>query len=258
LFSDNSPATIGRSEKMSKSKKNVVDPEEIISTYGADTARLFMLSDSPPERDLDWTDTGIEGAWRYTQRLHRLVLDCHPERSEGSSLAETKKDPSASPQDDSMGLRRIMHKTIKAVTENLETFRFNSAVARLRELSNAIEAFKGDAKTRGAAVETLLILLNPLMPHIAEELWQKLGHKKMLVETAWPKFDAALVIDEEVTIAVQINGKMRGTIQMPRDSAEDKVKQNVLAQDFVQKALEGKVANKIIVVPNRIVNVLAG
>ncbi len=250
--SDNSPVTIGRSEKMSKSKRNVVDPEDIISAYGADCARLFMLSDSPPERDLDWTDTGIAGAWRYINRLWALTHDI---KSRGLNGA-VGGDLSASAAE----LRRTTHKTIKGVTGDLAQFHFNKAVARLRELSNAIAEFKpektGDNWALREAIESLLQMFNPMIPHVTEELWAALGHQSLLVQNPWPVADENLTVDENVTIAVQINGKMRGTIQMPRDSAEDAVRSNVLSQSFVAKALEGKTANKVIVVPNRIVNVL--
>ncbi len=270
-LSDNSPVALGRSEKMSKSKRNVVDPESIISAYGADCARLFMLSDSPPERDLDWSATGIEGAWRYVNRLWRLVMENNNPllpwgegRDEGGSAKKTssgdKPSPNPLPEGEGENLRRQTHKTIKAVGEGLSQFHFNKAVALLRELSNAIESFSPesdeDKKTRRDAIESLLKMFHPMMPHITEELWQQLGHKNLLAQESWPQFDPALTVDDQVTIAVQINGKMRGTIQMPRDAAKDAVESAVLSQDFVTKALEGKAANKIIVVPNRIVNVL--
>ncbi len=245
-LSDDSPVALGRSEKMSKSKRNVVDPESIISAYGADCARLFMLSDSPPERDLDWSATGIEGAWRYVNRLWRLVMENNNPQGKGEISAQE--------------LKRQTHKTIKAVGEGLSQFHFNKAVALLRELSNAIESFAPesdeDKKIKQDAIESLLKMFHPMMPHITEELWQQMGHKNLLAQESWPQFDPALTVDDQVTIAVQINGKMRGTIQMPRDAAKDAVESTVLSQDFVMKALEGKAANKIIIVPNRIVNVL--
>ncbi len=251
---DGGTVTVGRSEKMSKSKRNVVDPENIIGAYGADCARLFMLSDSPPERDLDWTDTGIEGAWRYINRLWRLVSEGHGELPAANTKAPAKFSDTA------LELRNKTHKTIKGVSGDLNQFHFNKAVARLRELSNAIEDFKGtdtgDVWAKREAVETLVQMFNPMIPHITEELWRTLGHSNLLFQHPWPKADPKLATDENVTIAVQINGKMRGTIQMPRDSAEDAVRSTVLAESFVTKALEGKTANKIIVVPNRIVNVL--
>jgi leucyl-tRNA synthetase len=241
---DGTPVTIGRSEKMSKSKRNVVDPELIIDAYGADCARLFMLSDSPPERDLDWTDTGIDGAWRYLNRLHRLALEW------GQGTAEPANAVAA------QSLLVKTHKTIAGVTADLGQFHFNKAVARLRELSNAIEDYKTADRAARFAIENLLILFNPMIPHLTEELWQALGHPQPILQQAWPKHDPALVVDDTVTIAVQINGKMRGTIQMPRDADKIALESAVLAEDFVQKAMAGAAANKIIVVPNRLVNVL--
>jgi leucyl-tRNA synthetase len=241
---DGTKVTIGRSEKMSKSKRNVVDPEGIIGAYGADCARLFMLSDSPPERDLDWTDTGIDGAWRYLHRLHRLALEL------GQGMAEPANAAAAH------SLTVKTHKTIAGVTADLAQFHFNKAVARLRELSNAVEDYgQADIAAR-FAIENLLILFNPMIPHLTEELWQALGHPQPILQQAWPRHDPALVVDDTVTIAVQINGKMRGTIQMPRDCDKTALESAVLAEDFVQKAMAGAAANKIIVVPNRIVNVL--
>lgn len=241
---DGTPVTVGRSEKMSKSKRNVVDPELIIDAYGADCARLFMLSDSPPERDLDWTDTGIDGAWRYINRLHRLALEF------GKGTGEPV-NPTAAQR-----LTVKTHKTIAGVTADLAQFHFNKAVARLRELSNAIEDYKTADRAARSAVENLLILFNPMIPHVTEELWQMLGHAQPLVQAVWPTHDPALVIDDTVTIAVQVNGKMRGTILMPRDADKIALESAVLAEDFVQKAMAGQAANKIIVVPNRLVNVL--
>ena len=253
-ISDNSAVTVGRSEKMSKSKRNVVDPEEIIGTYGADCARLFMLSDSPPERDLDWTSTGIEGAWRYINRLYRLVMECSGKFSKIGAAKPGEFCEAA------IKLRKATHKAIDGVSSDLNDFHFNKAVARLRELTNAIAEFTPSHDHDGwvlrEAVESLLQMLNPMMPHITEQLWADIGHNELLVRQPWPIADKSLAVDDTVTIAVQINGKMRGTIQMPRNAAEDALRHAVLAEPFVAKAIEGKTANKIIIVPNRIVNVL--
>lgn len=246
--------TRGRSEKMSKSKRNVVDPEEIIETYGADTARLFMLSDSPPDRDLDWTDSGVEGAWRYVNRLWRLVSEPPFE------LADLGADRPARIEGQAADVERLVHRTVVAVTDDLERFHFNKAVARIRELSNAVEAMKNDES--GApwvlrfASETLTILVGPLMPHLAEEIWQSLGHKTLIADTAWPKADQAMLVDENVTVAVQVNGKLRGTLDIAKDADKETIEQAALALDGVQSFIEGKDVRKIIVVPNKIVNVV--
>jgi leucyl-tRNA synthetase len=250
-LADGQPVVIGRSEKMSKSKKNVVDPAEIIETYGADTARWFMLSDSPPERDLDWTEAGIEGAWRFMQRLWRLVEEMLPDLPPPGRAAKGEDEAS-------LALRRAAHKTIVGVTEDIERFRFNRAVARLYEFANSIEALAADAgaAARREALEIMSRLLSPMMPHLAEELWHRLGHQTLLAEMAWPEADAALTRDDAVTIAVQVNGKLRATISLPRDSARETAEQAALADDHVQRAMAGKAVRRVIVVPNRIVNVV--
>ncbi len=232
------PVAVGRSEKMSKSKKNTVDPRRMMESYGADAARLFMLSDSPPERDLEWTDAGIEGAWRYLNRLWKLV--------------QSAKESSAPDSDD---IRKLTHKTIAAVTDDIEKFHFNKAIARIRELTNALE--KAPAGSVRAGVEVALHLLQPFLPHIAEECWQSLGHTDMLIQRPWPKADPALLVDDAVTIAVQVNGKLRATIELAKDMDRALVEETVLALPALKDALADKKVNKVIVVPNRIVNVVA-
>jgi leucyl-tRNA synthetase len=250
---DRQRVEVGRSEKMSKSKKNVVDPTEIIESYGADTARWFMLSDSPPERDLEWTEAGVEGAWRFCQRLWRMTtgsLAVLPPR--GSVVASD--NPAA------LQLRRVTHKTIAGVTDDIEKFRFNRAVARLYEFANAFDETKGSDRDLGAArreaLETMARLMAPMMPHLAEELWQRMGHDALLADLAWPSADPALVVDEAVTVAVQVNGKLRATLTLPRDIANDEAERAALADQHVQRAMAGKSARKVIVVPNRIINVV--
>jgi leucyl-tRNA synthetase len=244
------PATIGPSEKMSKSKKNVVAPEAIIDSYGADTIRWFMLSDTPPERDIEWTDAGAEGCWRFVQRIHRLVTETEnlPPPSTKIETAECA----------ALELRRASHRAMAAVTEDLSALRFNRAVARIYELANAIGA--ADANVPGSvrreALETLVLLIGPMMPHLAETAWQALGHDTLVAQTPWPKADAALVQSDSVTIAVQINGKLRGTIDVPRDANEDTVREAAFALDSVARALDGKAPRRVIVVPGRIVNIV--
>ena len=249
-----SDAIQGRSEKMSKSKKNVVDPERIIDSYGADTARLFMLSDSPPDRDLDWTDAGIEGAWRYVGRVWRLVAESLDRLSAIGAAVPATIDG------DALAVRAQAHKTIDAVTRDLDGFHFNKAVARIRELTNALEDFNADDGAsnwvRREAYETVAKLINPMLPHLAEELWQALGHDRLIADVAWPEADGALLIDDTVTVAVQVNGKMRGTIDVAKDCPGDVAQAAALALDTVQAAMQGKEPRKVIVVPNRIVNVV--
>ena len=249
------PIVIGRLEKMSKSKKNVVGLDTIVDTYGADTARLYLLSDSPPERDLEWTDTGIEGIWRYVNRLWRMVSEPTVELAAmGASMPAT-----VPPALDA--LRRATHKTIAAVTDDIDKFRFNRAVARIRELSNALEAVTPEAPDAGIVLreglETVTRLLGPMMPHLAEEMWQELGHATMLADEPWPVADPMLALDEQVTIAVQVNGKLRATLDFPRDAASNEVEEAALALPQVTRLLEGRPPRKVVVVPNRIVSVVA-
>jgi leucyl-tRNA synthetase len=250
----NAPVTVGRTEKMSKSKKNVIDPGLIIDTYGADTARWFMLSDSPPERDLEWSESGVEGAWRFTQRLWRLVSE-----PRGPIAAKAAPKPAEWPET-AQELRRELHKTIAALTQDLEQFHFNKAVARIHEFANLLEAAKGDdaatAWARREALESLAKLIGPMVPHLAEEIWQALGHDGLLLEQPWPVADADLARDETVTIAVQVSGKLRATIEVARDMAQPELEKLALANDNVVRAIDGKAVRKVIVVPNRIVNVV--
>jgi leucyl-tRNA synthetase len=245
--------TVGRMEKMSKSKKNVVGLEAIVEEYGADTARLYLLSDSPPERDLEWTDAGIEGAWRYLNRLHRLVTEPPvPLAPKGAAMPET-----LAPAADKA--RRATHRAVAAVTDHIEKFRFNSAVARIRELTNLLEEMSdgpGAGVVMREGLEVAVRLIGPMMPHLAEELWQALGHDRLLAQESWPEADPVLILEDSVTIAVQVNGKLRATIELPRDSAEAEAEAAALAQPPVQRAIDGKTPRKIIVVPNRIVNVV--
>jgi leucyl-tRNA synthetase len=249
------PVVAGRLEKMSKSRKNVVGLDDIVNTYGADTARLYLLSDSPPARDLEWTDTGIEGIWRYVNRLWRLV-------SEPAVLLPPAGTPIPAGLPPSLAaIRRATHKTIATVTDDIDKFRFNRAVARVRELSNALEGVTDGSDAAGAVMreglETVTRLLGPMMPHLAEEMWKHLGHDDMLADVPWPQADAELARDEQVTIAVQVNGKLRATLDLPRDAAANEVEEAALALPQVTRLLDGKAPRKVVVVPNRIVSVVA-
>ena len=249
------PVVAGRLEKMSKSKKNVVGLDTIVETYGADTARLYLLSDSPPERDLEWTDTGIEGIWRYVNRLWRMVSEPAVEMPPAGTAIPTALPPALD------AIRRATHKTIAAVTDDIDKFRFNRAVARVRELSNALEGIDTTDAASGAVLreglETVTRLLGPMMPHLAEEMWQHLGHSETLVDVPWPQADAELTRDEQVTIAVQVNGKLRATLDFRRDAAANEVEEAALALPQVTRLLDGKAPRKVVVVPNRIVSVVA-
>lgn len=247
---------IGSIEKMSKSKKNTIDPTDIISEYGADTARFFMLSDSPPDRDVEWTEAGVEGAWRFTQRLWRAVTQNSAAMCAAGSAAPNEFSDAAA------ALRKETHKVIQGVTEGIESFRFNSAVARLYELVNTLSGFKpngdaaGDAFALREAGEALIKLAAPMIPHLAEEAWASLGNDSLVVNEAWPQADPTLLVEESVTLAVQVNGKRRDELTVARDADQPTIENAALALDKVQKALDGKQVRKIIVVPGRIVNIV--
>jgi leucyl-tRNA synthetase len=248
------PVTVGRREVMSKSKKNVVAPARIIDEYGADTARLFMLSDSPPERDLEWSEAGVDGAFRFINKLWRDVTEPDAPFAPKGAPRPASLSPAAD------AALRAVHKAIAAVSENLEGFRFNVAVAQIRTLANTLDDL--DPKAPGAdwvrreGYETLVKLVGPMIPHAAEAMWAELGHAEMLCLQPWPKADPALLVDESVTVAVQVNGKLRGTIEIARDAAEQAAKDAALAVPNVQVAMAGKQPRKIVVVPNKIVNIV--
>ena len=237
---------------MSKSKRNVVDPETIVDSYGADTARLFMLSDSPPERDMEWTESGVEGASRFLKRVWRLAHD--------DSLAAKGTQIPSTLGDSVLASLRIAHKSILAISADIENFRFNRAVAQLHMLTNAITDIKmeepGASAAKRFAIETLAQLLSPLTPHLAEEMWHTLGHKTLLAQSSWPEADAEFARDDEIEIGVQVNGKLRDTIKLVRDCPNDVAESLALASTSVQRYLDGKSPKKIIIVQNRIINVV--
>jgi leucyl-tRNA synthetase len=229
----------GRTEKMSKSKRNTVDPEPIVERFGADAVRWFMLSDSPPDRDLEWSDEGINGAWRFVQRLWRLTGE---EGKEGGAEDEL--------------LRRKLHQTIAAVGANIEALAFNKAVANIYELANAIERAPAGPDRR-KAVEILLRLVAPMVPHLAEEAWAAAGRTGLIADAAWPQADPALLLEDEVTIAVQVNGKLRDTLTARKGADRAALEQLALSSEKVGRILEGKAPRKVIVVPDRLVNIVA-
>ena len=247
---------IGSIEKMSKSKKNVIDPDDIIGSYGADTARWFMLSDSPPERDFIWTEAGVEGAHRFVQRVWRLISETAP--------LVAGVEPAPARQGEAASLSRSVHKSVKAVGEEIERLGFNKALARLYELVNVLSPFaagaaRADDAGRAAlreGLESLAKMIAPMMPHLAEECWAALGGEGLAANQPWPQFDPALTVDDEVVLPVQVNGKKRGDLTIARNADQSAVEAAALSLDFVRAALDGKPPRKVIVVPQRIVNVV--
>ncbi|MGZ8284957.1 MAG: leucine--tRNA ligase [Allosphingosinicella sp.] len=239
------PVTRGRVEKMSKSKRNTVDPEPIVDQYGADAVRWFMLSDSPPERDLEWSEAGIQGSWRFVQRIWRLAAE-EADRGSSTWLGDG----------DDLALDRKVHRTIAAVGANIEALAFNKAVANLYELTNALEKAPA-SPSRSKAVEALIRLAAPMVPHLAEEAWAAMGQGGLIAQAEWPAADPALLVEEEVTIAVQVNGKLRDTLTAPKGAAKEMLEEMALASEKVVRILEGKPPRKVIVVPDRLVNVVA-
>jgi leucyl-tRNA synthetase len=250
---------IGPIEKMSKSKKNVVDPDDIIASYGADTARWFMLSDSPPERDVIWTEAGVEGAHRFVRRVWRLI-------SEAAEVLKTA-EPAAASEGEALQVSKAAHKTVKAVGEDIEKLAFNKAVARLYELVNILsgplqkiaagEADKAMIAACREATNMLIAMIAPMMPHLAEECWKALNGKDLIAHQPWPTYDEALIVENDVTLPVQINGKKRGDLTIARDADQLAVEKAALALDFVRAALNGNPPKKVIIVPQRIINVVA-
>ncbi|MGB7888664.1 MAG: leucine--tRNA ligase [Xanthobacteraceae bacterium] len=271
LLSTGEPVEIGAIEKMSKSKRNTVDPDEIIGDYGADVARWFMLSDSPPDRDVEWTERGVQGASRFAQRLWRLV-------GEAGDIAKTA--PETRPVQFSAaaaGLRKATHTALAKVSDDIEKLHFNVCVAAIYEFANKLNEIIGDigsdlgvepGSKEGAvstpdfrwamreAADVLVQLFAPMMPHLAEECWAALGHKGLVAEAAWPKAERELLIETTITLPVQVNGKKRAEATVERDASNAEIEAAVLALDEVKKALEGKAPKKVIVVPKRIVNVV--
>ena len=241
---DGAPVTVGGSVKMSKSKKNVIDPDDIIDQYGADTARWFVMSDSPPERDLQWSNAGVEGAWKHLQRVWRIAMEIDEMDDSGGDLG------------DSVDLERDVHRCIDAVTKGIEGFSFNKSVAALYTLTNALAKSTAPKSARRAAMLDLVVMMNPFTPHLAEEIWQKLGGKGLIVRADWPVLNPNLLQETNVIIPIQVNGKRRAEISVSAEADKTEVEALALAQDGVIRAIDGKPIKKLIVVPGRVVNVV--
>ena len=259
---------IGAIEKMSKSKRNTVDPDEIIETFGADVARWFMLSDSPPDRDVEWTERGVQGAWRFAQRLWRLVGEAAAIAQSAPAGRPTSFSPAA------MGLRKAAHRALARVSDDIEKLHFNVCVAAIYEFANTLNNVIGDMGSETGsdegnatapdlrwamreAVNILVQLFAPMMPHLAEECWAALGHDTLVAQAAWPQIEHELLIENTVTLPVQVNGRKRAEVTVARDAGKAEIEAAVLAHDAVKVALDGKVPKRVIIVPGRIVNVVA-
>jgi leucyl-tRNA synthetase len=256
------PIEIGSIEKMSKSKRNTVDPDDIIAAYGADTARWFMLSDSPPERDVIWSEEGVQGAYRFVQRLWRLVNEVVEVVAAPQADAESTLGP------ESLLLRKATHRALAGVEDDIERLRFNRCVAQIYELANALQAALAGAHEADSvpadmgfalreAADVLVQLVAPMMPHLAETCWEQLGHGDLVAETPWPEADRSLLVEDEITLPVQVNGKRRADITIARDADRAAIEAAVLSLDAVRRAVGDAPVKKIIVVPQRIVNVVA-
>jgi leucyl-tRNA synthetase len=245
---------------MSKSKRNTVDPDDIIADYGADTARLFMLSDSPPDRDVIWSEEGVQGAARFVQQLWRLVGEiANMAGPQGSSLAEVQDEKA-------LEIRRIAHGHLSRTQDHIERLRFNTAIAEIRKMANALSSAVGAIESETIsdelalayreAGEFLVAAFAPMMPHLAEECWARLGQTDLLSNAPWPSVDATLARDDMITIPVQVNGKKRSELIVSREIDAASLEKAALELEAVQKALEGRMVRKVIVVPQRIVNVV--
>jgi leucyl-tRNA synthetase len=263
------PVEVGRTEKMSKSKKNVVDPDELLVQYGADTIRLFSLFAAPPEKDLEWSDDGVQGAFRFLNRIWRLV----EEQAERLRAVRGKRWSAGAPEDTVRALRRATHQTIAKVTRDLEdAFHFNTAIAALMELQGALVRFAeqlptadsgdGDPSDRplalAEAVRALVVMLAPFAPHLAEELWQMLGAGGSVFEQVWPTADGSLAAEEVLEIVVQVNGKVRGRLQVPRGTSEAALQTLALSERRVRQWIEGRTVRKVVVVPDKLLNIVLG
>jgi len=250
---------VGKTEKMSKSLKNVVDPDYLIREYGADTVRVFCLFAAPPEKDLEWSDQGVEGSFRFISRIWRIVADY------GDDIRNVAPfDGKAELEDALKTLRRKTHQTIKKVTRDIEDrFHFNTAISAVMELLNALYALERPAQDNAVAlgvvreaIETILLLMAPLIPHVAEEMWSLLGRRENLADMPWPKFDSSAASEEEITIVIQVNGKVRSRISVSVDEDEEQVKAMALADEKTAKFIAGKKVLKQFYVPKRLVNIV--
>jgi len=241
--------TKGDVVKMSKSKKNVVDPNDIIKGFGADVARWFVLSDSPPERDVEWTEDGVMGAWRFSKKVWNVVM------------ATSAKGGPMSVADDADGaaleLRKFAHRALEKITAGIEAFRFNTSVAQIYELTNALTKYKGQDAARLEALGILIRSIAPFMPHLAEECWAEIGGEGLVYHAPWPELDKAMLVDDTITLPVQVNGKRRSELNVAKDMPKDEIEKLALADEAVKRSIGDGTIRKVIIVPGRIVNIVA-
>ena len=235
--------------KMSKSKKNTVDPEAIIKGYGADVARWFVLSDSPPERDVEWTDAGVNGAWNFQKKVWRVI---ETTTAEGGPLSVA-----ADASGEALELRKLAHRALEKITAGIEAFRFNTSVAQIYELTNALGKYKAQDAARLEALGILIRAIAPFMPHLAEECWAKLGGEGLVYHAAWPEVDPAMLVDDTITLPLQVNGKRRSELNIAKDMPKEEIEKLALADEAVQRSIGDATVRKIIIVPGRIVNIVA-
>ena len=238
--------------KMSKSKGNVVSVDEITQKYGADTARLFILFASPPEKDLEWSDRGVQGCYRFLNRVRNLVEEIK---------SKHKKTVLKTYDQEEKKLNRITHSAIKKVTEDIESFHFNTAIAAIMELSNGIYDYlrkKGTSSHLRESVEKLIPLLAPFAPHICEELWEVLGHRGSVIKKSWTRYDQEVIKKEEVLIVIEVNGKVRSKVEVPVNLEEEEIKKRAQVDERVRKYIDNKKIKRIIYVPKRLVNIVVG
>jgi len=227
---------------MSKSKNNVVDPVNIVDAFGADTARWFVLSDSPPERDVEWTASGAEASNKHLSRVYRII-----DEIVSNNIPSNENDES---------LLKEMHKTIHDVTQAIESFGFNAAIAGLYSFTNSLAKSNAGTKTKRSAAKTLAQLMSPMTPHLSEEIWERLGEKNLVAREPWPAVDETILSNDTVIMPIQVNGKRRGQIEVQKDLEPSEIENLAIAEEAVQRALDGAVPKKVIVVPGRIVNVV--
>ena len=234
---------------MSKSKKNTVDPEAIIKGYGADVARWFVLSDSPPERDVEWTDAGVNGAWNFQKKVWRVIETTDAEGGPLSVAADASGE--------ALELRKLAHRALEKITAGIEAFRFNTSVAQIYELTNALGRYKAQDAARLEALGILIRAIAPFMPHLAEECWAKVGGEGLVYHAAWPEVDPAMLVDDTITLPLQVNGKRRSELNIAKDMPKDEIEKLALADEAVQRSIGDATVRKIIIVPGRIVNIVA-